>query len=354
MKKIFALILCLCLMVPLVACGGDPVDTNTATSSQSTQSSDTATGSEDSSDVVEPEAAPNLVLATDLYARRIILYDMDFLEPGVSLDLAEVWSYTVPFVANSPGLKYREDTVFGDVVVLAAGCIVSYPEGKTLWKTKNITNSPHSVELLPSGNMVVACSSGELRLYYTSEMLTGGDDQKYASFDLYDAHGVLWDPEYNVLWALGGHELVAYKVEGEGANETLVQMPGMGCTLPGDKGGHDLAPDYSDTQYLYFSIIEKVYRFDKETGEVDDKFQYYGKLQHDNIKGFGNNANGNFVYCYPNGGEGRKWERWEGAYCCTDTIWWVYKKSEKSMVVQSYQSETAAIYKVRIFDGRYQ
>ncbi len=372
MKKLFALLLCICLMIPLAACTENPTpstDTgSTAPSDTSASQSGSTTQTDTSSDTGsenpdQPKDSPNLVMATDFNSNRIVIYDMDLLEPGVSLDLAEVWSTNSLGIAVNAGLKYREDTVFGDVIVLALGWIISYPEGEILAKTNHFGTNPHSVEILPSGNLVLAdaCEGVGLRLYYTCKYVdeTSGNTQicQYKEYDLTGAHGVLWDPEYEVLWALGDSYLKAYEVVGEGENETLVEIPDMGIQLPGNsKLGHDLSADFSSKDHLYITTAENVFRFDKKTNELSSELARVGssKLDRENVKGFGNNANGNFFFCFPNGGEGTNWEKKSFAYTCTDTIYFCYWKNSNFLVSQAYVSEKSAFYKVRVFDGRYQ
>jgi len=86
-------------------------------------------------------------------------------------------------------------------------------------------------------------------------------------YELNGAHGVLWDPEYEVLWGLGGYELVAYAVSGSGTKEKISKISDMGTSIKNLGYGHDLQPDYTDTRYLYFTA-GNVYRFDKETNKA--------------------------------------------------------------------------------------
>ena len=405
MKKFLCLVLCLILGLSLVACGDDAVfetDTENATEglfevdSESTEgntdllpdsSSDPNTDSADSSDPdtdsadssenktdtdtnekitatvggdAEPlpvDKYPNQVMACDQQTGRILVYDLDLIEPGDDLDDAIIWSYNHGYAA---GLKFREDTVFGDVVIIAGrtSSIVSYPEGKVLWSTTNPGNNPHSIEILPSGNIVIANSTGcTVRFFYASAILEGNKNQsqKFFEKELYGAHGVLWDPEYDVLWALGDDELIAFSANGEGMEQTITQISGMGAKFPkGKDGGHDLAADLTDTRYLYLSGGKNVFRFDKEENVMIERFPNYAKLTHTDVKGYGNNLNGNFFFCYPNHGPGTAWENDGKADWCTDEIWFVYRKTANMMYAQKYVSSTAAFYKCRTFYGQYQ
>ena len=403
MKKFLCLLLCLILGLSLVACGGteasDGTDSDateglfemdTESSDEEPEASSSVVGSQpaagtdsqpatdadsvtDSASVKTNEKItitldgegeplpedkyPNQVMACDQQTGRIIVYDIDLIEPGDDLDDAIIWTYNSGYAA---GLKFREDTVFGDVILIAGhdSRIVSYPEGEVIWSTTNPGNNPHSIEILPSCNIVIANSTGgTLRFFYASALLEGQKQgaQRFFEKELYGAHGVLWDPEYDVLWALGNDELVAYTVKGEGTEQTMNIINGMGARLPSGKtGGHDLAADLTDTGYLYLSGGKNVFRFDKEENRLIEKFPQYAKLTHENVKGYGNNLNGNFFFCYPNYGPGTDWEKDSKAEWCTDEIYFVYWKTENMMYIQRYVSSTAAFYKCRVFYGQYQ
>ena len=363
MKRIFAMLLCLCMVLALAACGGNgegaqsggEVKTEAAKTEASSDAASSDSGSGEGS-AQSKEQVPNKVMAIDQHNQKIIVYDLDKISAGDSLDLAEEWSVD----AQGAGLKYREDTVFGDVILLAGtpARMYSYPEGEILWSTNAPGTNPHSIEILPSGNIVIANSTGGTVRFFNTSALLDGDTAgagKWHEYTLPGAHGVLWDPEYDVLWALGDDDLVAYTVSGTGTSQKLIKVNGMGAKLPEKKnGGHDLAADLTDTRYLYLSTNAAVFRFDKEENELIERFDQYGKLSTTSVKGFGNNQNGNFFYCFPNHGPGTAWENEERADWCTDTIYFCYWKTENFMYKQAYVSDTAAFYKCRVFYGQYQ
>ncbi len=360
MKKVFALLLCLILAVGLVACGETPADTDT----NSGNSNSVSGGGESSSDSSDEgsewkplENVENMVLACDQYKERLVVYDMSLLDEDGNLDEAEVWELKDH---RSAGMKYREDTIYGDVVVSINGSqspqIIEYPSKKILWEGGSGKSgiNPHSIEILPSGNIVTASTTDSLlRLFYAADCVKNGAKVEYQTYQLKDVHGVLWDPEYELLWAIGEEELAAYMVVKENGKEVLKKVNGEGGELP-TLYGHDLSADMMDSQYLWCTTGEKVYRFDKETGEFEAKFKAYAKLNKADVKGFGNNKNGNFFYCFPNQGPGRDWEKESLAEWCTDTIYYGYWKSENFLYLQECVSEQAAFYKVIAFDGRYQ
>ena len=94
--------------------------------------------------------------------------------------------------------------------------------------------SPHSVELLPDGNIVVASSQDHhLRLFHDVPRST-----KYVDLNLPSAHGVVWDFKRNQLWALGLDTL--YAVQYLFAEPHALSITGS-YALPSHEG-HDLFP----------------------------------------------------------------------------------------------------------------
>lgn len=377
------------MVFALVACGNSEVsvETETEDSSEGLFTEDVNTETETETDVssatqdatektdsttsdkktdtgtqfLEPSTdnGPNWVMANDQIKDRLVIYDFDLYEEGDTLEDLEVWSVKT---GHAAGLKYREDTVFGDVVIVAGSrsAIIEYPSKKEVWATTNPGNNTHSIEILPSGNIVVANSTGgNLRLFASSALLDGNTAkaQSYKDYPLVGAHGVLWDPEYKVLWALGDYDLVAYKLVGEGASQTLQKVGGMGAALPeGKTGGHDLAPDYSDSQYLFLTVNACTLRFDKEECTFDARFKNSNKLNGKGVKGFGNNLNDNFFMAIPGDkkGTGTNFEGHWKAEWLTDTIYFCYMKTENMMYRLAVKSEESGFYKVRAFVGQYQ
>lgn len=353
----------------LFACGDTSTDTaGTDTASAVTGGTDTASAlpsdtdssagtssvtSEPDLPIIPEDTVDNKVLAIDQIKERAVIYDLDAYQEGDTLEDLEIWSLPI---GHAGGIKYREDTVFGDVIIVAGSksAIYEYPSGKELWSTINPGNNPHSIEILPSGNVVIANSTGNsIRLFAASSVLKGdvGGGQRHIDYPAHGAHGVLWDPEYDVLWVLGG-ELRAYGVYGSGVDEKLTKVNGMGC---GVEFGHDLQPDMLDSRYLYVTA-GKVYRYDKENDRIED-FPYSVAMQFGEIKGFSHNQNNKYFSTGPLGGAGKFFEgHWKASWL-TDTIYFYAQKVSNGRIVISKTvlvSEESAFYKVRALCGQYQ
>ena len=360
MKRILTFLLLLVMIAGLVACGEATGSTDSVGGTDSAVpgtgsvggSSSDAVNSDDAEEEWKPGTEPNLVMACDQWNHRIVVYDMSLLDEEGNLDKAEVLEI---HDAHTAGLKYREDTVYGDVVIYSPANIVSYPEGEVIWSVSGKSGSnPHSIEILPSGNIVTASSTdGQVAIFNTYANLKEGAALKVSYYSLPGAHGVLWDPENELVWAIGDYDLVAYQVREKDGVEILSKINGIGAKLP-TTGGHDLSADLTDTNFLWCTTNSGVYHFDKEANEFITKFNQYAKLSKKSVKGFGNNRNGNFFFGFPNHGPGREWEKEGIADWCTDTIYYAYWKSENFLYVQPCVSEKSAFYKVRVLCGQYQ
>ena len=352
MKKFLVLLLVGVMLLSLACCTETPSD---PTSDVLTDTSTDSSASTSSEEEVEVDPVPNLVIANDQLQERVVIYDLDQYQTGDTLDDLEYWSAKTTHAA---GVKYRTNTVFGDVIIVAGtrSQIIKYPSKEEVWGTGNSGNNPHSIEILPSGNIVIASSTGgTVRLFRTAALLEGGKSKAntFKDYKLKGAHGVLWDPEYEVLWAVGDDQLVAYSISGSGADEELVLMSGMGCPV---SGGHDLSADYSDTRYLYLTGSD-VYRFDKETDTLTTSFPQSSKLQDKSVKGFSNNPNGNFFKVIATGGKGTSWENFYKESWLTDTILYYERRVNHGtpfLKEIKLTSKKSAFYKTRAFCGEYQ
>ncbi len=383
MKKLLSLLLLSVLLLSLCACGeteGPPTDTSSGSLSASgtvsgnkntdktTDSEGKNTSSEKKDPVVTvekdklPTEESEMFLVCEQTKNQVVVFDMASYN-GTNLDDNIVWNYRPvgrgSAVKCMAGAKYRSDTVFGNVVLMCAGggyaSMVTYPEKKELWEVSDSGGNPHSVEILPDGNVLVASSTGTIRLYHTSALVSDPDAKvtQALEYELAGAHGLLWDPKYNCLWAIGDVELACYKVEGTGASAKLVKDTARTKRLP-DNWGHDLSADFTDSDKLWLTTGNFVYRFDKTSATFEKNFPNSTFLSRPYTKGFGNNRNGHTFYCMPNQGIGRAWNKSDFAEWCTDTINYAGTDSNGNTVWKSCVSERNAFYKVVTFYGKYQ
>jgi len=145
------------------------------------------------------------------------------------------------------------------LVTSSAGGVALIDRGSgraTFWAS--VVNA-HSAELLPANKLVVASSYGEggnrLLLF---DLSTPG--KLLASEEFMGAHGVVWDPEVRLLWALGEIELRLYALQ-----DLESSTPGFvlrhSYSLP-NPGGHDLRP-VPNSNSLSVSTGNHVWLFDR-------------------------------------------------------------------------------------------
>lgn len=106
----------------------------------------------------------------------------------------------------------------------------------------DVGGNPHSVELLPDGRYVVASSNGNrLTLVDVSEHPLEPAKQSKKEFVFEDAHGVHWDADRKVLWAIGAKEIAKFEYDGPAME--LRRLKGFPLSDVGLEWGHDLIED---------------------------------------------------------------------------------------------------------------
>ncbi len=135
----------------------------------------------------------------------------------------------------------------------------------------NVGNA-HSIEWLPGDRIVVAGSTNEkgnrLEVYDSKESET-----PLFQDSLYSAHGVVWDTNRKLLYALGYDVLRAYQLkEWDTDYPKLVQVHSW--TIPGFSG-HDLVAIPQQPDKLLLTEHESVWIFDKKT----EKFSPFEPLE---------------------------------------------------------------------------
>ncbi|KUJ68514.1 hypothetical protein ACZ90_18170 [Streptomyces albus subsp. albus] len=249
-----------------------------------------------------------LVTRVDGGSDRVMEFDRrapSFTSPYVKWELRPGWGDVLE-------ARYRHTSNDGDVVLVAAGDspskgrvgIYRKRDRKRLWWDA-VTNYPHSIERVPgSGAVIVAGAgtarpgpgkprpNGSLRLY-------GPRDGHIASlgyirsYPLQEAHGVLWDPLYELLWAIGRTEVRRYRVKGSYRRIRLEEV-GAAHRIRIRGNGHDLQPDYTDKHRLLLTDTNHVYALDKRTLKVEPLPAPLGNRHH--VKSIVRHASGEYVW----------------------------------------------------------
>ncbi len=246
---------------------------------------------------------------------------------------------------NVSDVRLRKSEKYGGYVMLTCASlgfagIIGYPSGKPVWTLKNSDLiNPHATELLPNGNLCVASSEGNsVRVYAASQEMDCG----YAEAFFEDAHGLLYDPEREVVWALGKHFLTAYRVGGTDADPTLTEAEEFRTPLP-TPYGHDLQPVYGDPRRMWITTGKGVYQFDKTTLQWVD-YEGQAQISHPYVKSIGNQpGSGDVVRCLPNGTQ----QPWN-----TDRVD-LFRFGEKGYRHQLKICQNGAFYKARVWCEKY-
>ena len=132
----------------------------------------------------------------------------------------------------------------------------------------NVKGSPHSAEVLPDGNIVVACSTNgttdgdALKIYRVdaANPLVGNETKRY---NLTFGHNVVWDNKRAVLWATDDQNLYTYTYDYSNPDNPELIKGTEFYPLPDDEP-HDMSPVYGKDQ-LYFTMKTGIYIFDMQS-----------------------------------------------------------------------------------------
>ena len=298
MKKLCLLLLLAAMLFSLAACG-----------EESTNPSEESSGGWDKS-------VDHKVIMDDS-GTKILIADLDMGDGPEDIDIGKciVWEWDSETAEGSKlqGKKitmdeagYRYSACWKRPVVIFCGSggwvgAVDYMTKEVLFED-NPGNGPHSVELLPNGDLVVACSgnsnssAGKL-LYYP---LSKGEDKPSSSLPLVSAHGVCWDPANEVIWALGGSEIIACVAE----DGVLKQISDMGVSLSeqGYSGGHDLVPAYGQPGKYWVSCSSSLLFFDSEAQTLTNAASMPAKYLGASVKGIAWFSDGTMILTAHNQG----------------------------------------------------
>jgi hypothetical protein len=88
----------------------------------------------------------------------------------------------------------------------------------------------------------------------------------YAQVPLRGAHGLQWDPQTRLLWALGADTLIALTVNLPAAGTPSPSITRARSERLPAPGGHDLQPVYTEPGRLWIATRERVYQYVTGTG----------------------------------------------------------------------------------------
>lgn len=144
----------------------------------------------------------------------------------------------------------------------------------------NAGRNPHSAEILPDGNIVTASSSDHLiSTFVTDTVKVFCSANK--TLKLGDAHNVVWDKKRELIYATASVKnsnnencvgLFSFEYNGKGQNPELVNMKRI-KTKEDDRGAHDLFPVEGETDKLWLTTLNKVYKYNVELNDFKEAFE---------------------------------------------------------------------------------
>lgn len=291
------------------------------------------------------------IAATNQANNRIDVYDPSV--PDWNSPQALKWSWKP---TTALGYSEKESSLWngptdaklrGHLLVATAGqlgTIAAYPSGTRIWAVDlGAGSNPHSIELLPDGNVAVAASDGKwIRVYTASQ---GPDSTTYTQFKLDFAHATYWDAENNLLWVIGydaatkEHIITALRVGGNAASPTLTEEIDRRSILP-SPWGHDISPYAGDSNKLWVSTNAAVYIYDKTSKTFHSPLD---GIDRSFVKAVGSMPNGQVVQTKPDINKDPvgtcKVNGW-----CTDTV-------DFFNPAMTRKATGTAFYKARIWDN---
>ncbi len=246
------------------------------------------------------------------------------------------------------GFKLRNHPTYGKVVIVVGGSnaeMVSYDTKEVLWKTTNSSENSHSIELLPNGIIVTGGTVGHDLHFYN--LNSNNPTEIIYELPFPDAHGLLWDPKNEVLWAAGENQLTALKVTlNADGTLTVVKNEDLSYVTP-ESSLHDLQPYYGNDDLLIISTASHVYVYDKVNKTVTDAYKGVVGATTDHVKGVGRFLNGDQIYMFYDGGN----DNGQGGGWNTTYLTYIPNGSN---IVGTVPSNKGRFYKCRVWYDNYQ
>jgi hypothetical protein len=172
-------------------------------------------------------------------------------DPGIPADMHALFRTTDDCKPVDGGRRILISSSAGAIAVVDR-------EARRATFSARVTNA-HSIERLPGGRIAAAASVSDTGPGNRVVIFEAATGKELATDSLRSGHGVVWDAERRVLWALGGDVLRAYDV-GPASATRLERTFEIALPSP---GGHDLAA-ISGSSRLFVSTVPHCYFFDRE------------------------------------------------------------------------------------------
>lgn len=317
MKKILALLLAgvLCLGI-FAACGETPDNPSDTPTDSNASSGSTENGDgELPHGVFDPEVEHKIILG-DVENLKMLVLDLN--KTGTDWDDIPfedpIWEWDPQKDPNSEigktsirgfsDAKFRYSEHYGCDVVIACNSagwfgVIDYENKTTLWESK-VANGPHSIEMMPNGDLLMIGSGGSAdggvgSLYYYPLSVTESTDPS-GILKMESGHGIQYDPDTKLLWAVYGPGVEAISISGYGtANAKPIILDGMGAKFENDNSGHDLAPVAGEPTKYWVTASNYVWQFDTEEGTLTRKYSNASQISEKSVKGIASFKDGTMV-----------------------------------------------------------
>ncbi|MEV5385221.1 hypothetical protein [Streptomyces sp. NPDC052721] len=216
------------------------------------------------------------VLIGDVNSGRILLFDRNkpFTDAHVK------WQLNPAGPGHPMEHRFRDTRGDGEVLLAVTGTpdsgtasIYRRRDKKLLWSA-NVPDYPHAIERAPGTGVVVVAGrskgpgggnakGGSLHVFRPTGSHSGSLVRAGAPIPFHQAHGLLWDPRLERMWAAGGSVLTAYRIVTTASSARLVEDTAR--RLTGFHHPHDLQPDHQHPGRLLVTDTNGVYAVDTST-----------------------------------------------------------------------------------------
>lgn len=310
------------------------------------------------------ETMDHQILVADIGKQTLLQIDMDLCGgdfKNLTSDDCIVWEWNANEDPNCHHIldwglddaKYRYSDYWERDVIIACSSngwagVIDYEAKTILWES-TFDNCPHSVEMLPGGDLLVAGSGGdgwetegELVLIPLSQGVT----TETSALHVPSCHGVQWDPERELSWVLGYYGVIGVRVAEDGS---LQRVDGVGAEFGSmDGGGHDLSPVYGEPDKYWVTAHHRVWQFDAADSSLTYTYDRFASYSKKDVKGIAYFPDGTMVSCV--GGLGFNLHASWSTKALSVTY---FPEPDGKAVSTAALFDDREFYKVRTFTGNY-
>lgn len=284
---------------------------------------------------------PYLILATDQKLAQVAVYDVTNSSDISSAKAVKIFGgFDEWAIADARIREYDGKTVLLAAFGGTRARMIDYETGEDIFSTNLAAQNPHAAEILPCGVLAVASSTGAQVRFFN---VKSGKSEMLA-IDYPDAHGLLYDPQNDVLWAIGTNLLKAYRVSlAADGTPVAAEQTELAAKIP-TSGAHDLQPVYGDTDRLWITTSSAVYQYSKSKKEFFTDYDGNQSINKKNIKAVGNFDDGSVLIITPD----KVFQSWTSASAT------LFVRNGNSFSAVKLNSKDGGFYKVRVVNKNYQ